>query len=65
MEMVSLCSPDYPGTCFIDQARLKLRDLPASAIQVLGLKASTTMPSSYIWGGLFVCFFFARQGFSV
>jgi hypothetical protein len=27
---VSLCSPGYPGTHFIDQAGLELRDLPAS-----------------------------------
>jgi hypothetical protein len=32
------CSPGCPGTCFIDQAVLELRDPPASASQVLGLK---------------------------
>jgi hypothetical protein len=32
---VSLCSPGSPGTHSIDQAGLKLRDLPASASQVL------------------------------
>jgi hypothetical protein len=26
-----LCSPGCPGTCSVDQAGLKLRDLPASA----------------------------------
>jgi hypothetical protein len=31
-----------PGTHYVDQAGLKLRDLPASASQVLGSKAPTT-----------------------
>jgi hypothetical protein len=39
---VSLCSPGCPGTHFVDQTGLKLRNLPASASQVLGLKACTT-----------------------
>jgi hypothetical protein len=39
--MVSLCSPGYPGTYSVDQAGLNLRDLPASASQVLGLKEYT------------------------
>jgi hypothetical protein len=37
-DRVSLGSPGYPGTCFVDQAGLKLRDLPASTSQVLELK---------------------------
>jgi hypothetical protein len=37
--MVSLCSPGCPGTHSVDQAGLELRNLPASASQVLGLKA--------------------------
>jgi hypothetical protein len=41
-ETVSLCSPGCPGTHFIDQAGLKLRNPPASASQVLGLKACAT-----------------------
>jgi hypothetical protein len=40
-----LCSPDYPGTHSVDQAGLKLRNLPASASPVLGLKACATTPS--------------------
>jgi hypothetical protein len=40
--MVSLFSPGCPGTHFVDQARLELRNLPASASQVLGLKACDT-----------------------
>ncbi|GAB1300829.1 Lactoylglutathione lyase [Apodemus speciosus] len=35
---VSLCSSSCPGTHFGDQAGLELRDPPASASQVLGLK---------------------------
>jgi hypothetical protein len=38
----SLYSPGCPGTHFVDQAGLKLRNPPASASQVLGLKACTT-----------------------
>jgi hypothetical protein len=43
-DRVSLYSPGYPGTHFVDQAGPELRNLPASASQVLGLKACTTMP---------------------
>jgi hypothetical protein len=39
-DRVSLCSPGCPGTHSVDQAGLELRSLPASASQVLGLKAS-------------------------
>jgi hypothetical protein len=38
-DRVSLCSPGSPGTHSVDQAGLKLRNTPASASQVLGLKA--------------------------
>jgi len=41
-DRVSLCSPGCPGTHSVDQAGLELRNLPASASQVLGLKACTT-----------------------
>jgi hypothetical protein len=41
-DRVSLCSPGCPGTHSIDQAGLELRKLPASASQVLGLKACAT-----------------------
>jgi hypothetical protein len=40
--MVSRCSPGCPGTHSVDQAGLKLRNSPASASQVLGLKVCTT-----------------------
>jgi hypothetical protein len=43
-DKVSLCSPGCPGTYSVAQAGLELRNLPASASQVLGLKACTTMP---------------------
>jgi hypothetical protein len=41
-DKVSLCSPGCPETHSVDQAGLKLRNLPASASHVLGLKACTT-----------------------
>jgi hypothetical protein len=44
--MVSLCSPGCPGTHSVDQAGLELRNSPASASQVLGLKACATMPGT-------------------
>jgi hypothetical protein len=43
-DRVSLCSPGCPGTHFVDQAGLELRNPPASASQVLGLKAWATTP---------------------
>jgi hypothetical protein len=43
-DRVSLCSPGCPGTHSVDQAGLKLRNLPASASRVLGLKACATTP---------------------
>jgi hypothetical protein len=45
-DRVSLYSPGCPGTHFVDQAGLELRNLPASASQVLELKACATMPRS-------------------
>jgi hypothetical protein len=41
-DRVSLCSPGYPGTHYVDQAGLKLRDSPVSASQALGLKVCAT-----------------------
>ncbi|GAB1293654.1 Interleukin-34 [Apodemus speciosus] len=40
MNRVSLCSPGCPGTHFVDQTGRELRNLPASASRVLGLKGS-------------------------
>jgi hypothetical protein len=42
-DWVFLCST---GTHSVDQAGLELRNSPASASQVLGLKACATMPGS-------------------
>jgi hypothetical protein len=47
-DRVSLYSPGCPGTHFVDQAGLELRNLPASASRVLGLKVCTTTPSSVL-----------------
>jgi hypothetical protein len=54
-DRVSLCSPGCPGTHFVDQAGLELRNLPASASQVLGLKAcaTTARPVASSYGGIF------------
>jgi hypothetical protein len=41
-DRVSLCSPGCPGTHSVDEAGLELRNSPASASQVLGLKACAT-----------------------
>jgi hypothetical protein len=45
-DRVSLCSPGCPGTHSVGQAGLELRNPPASASQVLGLKACTTSPGN-------------------
>ena len=45
---VSLYSPGCPGLPFVDQAGLELRNLPASAFQVMGLNVCTTMPGPYV-----------------
>ena len=41
-DRISLCSPGCPGTNSVDQAGLKLRNLPASVSQVVGLTACAT-----------------------
>jgi hypothetical protein len=46
-DRVSLYSPGCPGTHFVDQAGLELRNPPASASQVLGLKACATTAQRY------------------
>jgi hypothetical protein len=43
-DRVSLYSSGCPGTHFVDQAVLEPRNPPASASQVLGLKACATTP---------------------
>jgi hypothetical protein len=47
-DRVSLCSPGCPGTHFVDQAGLELRNSPASASQVLGLKVWATTPGFHL-----------------
>jgi hypothetical protein len=44
LDRVSLYSLGCPGTHFVDQAGLELRNPPPSASQVLGLKACDTTP---------------------
>jgi hypothetical protein len=41
-DRVSLCNPGCPGTHFVDQAGLELRNPPASAGTVLGIKAMSS-----------------------
>jgi hypothetical protein len=41
-DRVTLCNPGCPGTHSVDQTGLELRNLPASASQVLGLKECAT-----------------------
>jgi hypothetical protein len=41
-DRVTLCSPGCPEIHSVDQAGLELRNLPASASQVLGLKVCAT-----------------------
>jgi hypothetical protein len=53
-DRVSLYSPGCPGTHFVNQAGLELRNLPASASQVLGLKACTTTPGKNFFFANFV-----------
>jgi hypothetical protein len=42
-DRVSLYSPGCPGAHFVDQAGLELRNPPASASRVLGLKVCATI----------------------
>ena len=53
-DRVSLYSPGSPGTHFVDQAGLKLRNPPDSASRVLGLKACANIPSKapHSYGGV-------------
>ena len=48
-DTVSLCSPGCPRTHSVDQAALELRNLPASASRVLGLKECATTPAHLFW----------------
>jgi hypothetical protein len=57
-DRVSLCSPGCPGTHSVDHAGLELRNLPASASQVLGLKSCTT--TAQLSSSFFFFFFFHK-----
>jgi hypothetical protein len=60
-DKVSLYIPGCPGTHSVDQAGFELRNSPASASQVLELKACTTMPGLVPFiNTLFHCF--SREG---
>jgi hypothetical protein len=48
LDRVSLYSPGCPGTHSVDQAGLELRNPPASASQVLGLKACATTAQLFL-----------------
>jgi hypothetical protein len=56
-DRVSLCIPGCPETHFVDQAGLELRNPPASASRVLGLKAWPPRPALEInlWCSSFPC----------
>ena len=43
-DRITLYSYDWPETCYVDQSGLKLRDLPVSDSQVLGLKVCIPIP---------------------
>jgi hypothetical protein len=70
-DRVSLYSPGCLGTHFVDQAGLELRNPPASASRVLGLKACVTTPSevpslnSEQWELNFIIWSFERNPNSV
>ena len=46
-DRVSLCSPGCPGTHFVEQAGLELRNPLSSAYRVLGSKAHATTLGFY------------------
>jgi hypothetical protein len=59
LDRVSLYSYGCPGTHFVDQADLELRNLPVSASQVLGLKVCAT--TSWLLPSIFMISFFSLQ----
>lgn len=46
---VSLCSSGSPQICFVDQGKLKCRDLSASASQELGIKVLSLFGLLLMW----------------
>jgi hypothetical protein len=72
-DRVSLYSPGCPGTHFVDQAGLELRNPPASASQVLGLNRAPPCPAQGVflislhytfWGRVLLNFPVAWAGWS-
>jgi hypothetical protein len=59
-DRVSLYSPGCPGSHSVEQAGLELRNPPASASRVLGLKACTT--TAWPWSSFY--FFEIRSIFA-
>lgn len=49
LDRVSLCSSGCSGSYPVDQAGLDLRDLPASAFQLLGLRHVLPLASTINW----------------
>jgi hypothetical protein len=64
-DRVSLYSPGCPGTHFVDQAGLELRNPPASASQVLGLKAYNHHAGHGITFCVTFTIFFLRQSYYI
>jgi hypothetical protein len=62
-DRVSLYSSGCPGTHFVDQAGLELRNPPASASRVLGLKVCATTPGLTLdfFKLIFLRFFFTFE----
>jgi hypothetical protein len=53
-DRISLYSPGCPGTHFVDQAGLELRNLPASASRMLGLEVCAMTPGLFLDKVLFL-----------
>jgi hypothetical protein len=64
-DRVSLYSPGCPGTHSVDQADLELRNLPASASQVLGSKACATTAWHFFFFKVSFIYVFYVYGCSV
>jgi hypothetical protein len=57
---ITLCSPGCPGTHSVDQVGLELRDQPASASQVLGLKGAPPLTGFFFFLMQFYGFYFIK-----